>query len=135
MRGGIKLIIVIVIAAIVGLGYLAARPYILAHNYKGAVAVLKSPSKDDESKIEQIVMAEQPTVPAGTLVDINIDQFTGLAARGTAVYHGEYPKGYFLAVKTGTDWKVISYSKDGTLTLPDRSTARKYSLPSGWFKN
>jgi hypothetical protein len=82
-----------------------------------------------------IVMSEQPTVPAGTEVDVNIDQFTGLAARGTAVYHGNYPKGYFLAVRTGKDWKVIGYSKDGSLALPSRSTAHKYALPTGWFKN
>jgi hypothetical protein len=129
----------LVILGLAGYGY---KLKLDVKNYQGAKPVLVTATRSDTSAIEMTVIGQRTEVPAGTNVDIVIQQFIGNGARGTFKYGGNYGSGKFIAHKlnqsgssnTNGGWKIIAYGDNDNFVLPSKVIAQRYSLPAGWYR-
>jgi hypothetical protein len=132
---GVSLLIIIIVSSATLLTmYSSVRS---APSYVGSSAVLTDPKQSVSLQIDQAVLATiTPKLPSGVQANIKLSAFTNSAAIGSISYNNTYSTEQFMVVKlTNKQWKVIDYTKDKTLSLPNRAIASKYKLPKGWYSN
>ncbi len=131
------LFILLVIFAAVGLGFslIYSRSSTKSDSYEGQPAILTSAKPSVILQINNTITKVMPKISSDILFNLHITAYTTNDAKGNVTYGKTYQPFQFLAVKNGNTWIVITHNTGKTLILPSVTVAKKYNLPTGWFRN